>query len=68
MKDIWAVVSTDLENITKLGEILRNLLEADKVQSIPELGFLPKRRAIDNSVNSYVDYSLLTAEERNMRA
>ena len=67
MKDIWAVVSTDLENITKLGEILRNLLEADKIQSIPELGFLPKRKAIDNYVNSYVDYSLLTAEERGMK-
>jgi hypothetical protein len=67
MKEIWTVVSTDLENITKLGEILRNLMEADKIQSIPELGFLPKRKAIDNSVNSYVDYSLLTQEERNMK-
>jgi hypothetical protein len=67
MKQIWEVVSTDLENIAKLGEILRNLMEADKIQSIPELGFLPKRKAIDNSVNSYVDYSLLTAEERNMK-
>lgn len=67
MKQIWEVVSTDLENISKLGEILRNLLEADKIQSIAELGFLPKRKAIDNSVNSYIDYSLLTQEERYMK-
>ena len=67
MKDIWAVVSTDLENITKLGEILRNLMEADKIQSIPELGFLPKRKAIENSVGKYVDYGLLSNEERNMK-
>lgn len=67
MKQIWEVVSTDLENISKLGEILRNLIEADKVQSIPELGFLPKRKAIDDSVGRYVDYSLLTEEERNMK-
>lgn len=68
MKEIWTVVSTDLENITKLGEILRNLMEADKIQSIPELGFLPKRKAIENSVGKYVDYGLLSNEERNMRA
>lgn len=67
LKDVWRVVHHDLENIQKLGEILRNLLEADKIQSIPEQGFLPKLRAIDVSVNRYIDYKLLTPEEQGMR-
>jgi hypothetical protein len=67
VKDIWKVVHQDLENIQKLGEILRNLMEADKIQSIPDMGFLPKKKAIDESVSKYVDYSLLTEEERNMK-
>jgi hypothetical protein len=67
LKDIWRVVNQDLENISKLGEILRNLAEADKIQAIPGIGFLPKLRAIEDSANKYVDYSLLTDEEKGMK-
>jgi hypothetical protein len=67
IKQIWRSVHTDLENISKLVEILKNLAEADKVQAIPELGFLPKVRAIDDSVSRYINYQLLTEEERNMK-
>lgn len=67
MKEIWRVVHQDLENIQKLAEILRNLLEADKVQSIAEQGFLPKKRAIDESISRYYDFRLLTDEERGMK-
>ena len=67
IKDIWKVVHQDLENIQKLGEILRNLLEADKIQSIAEHGFLPKKKVIDESVSRYVDFNLLTEEERGMK-
>jgi phage FluMu protein gp41 len=35
IKQIWRSVHTDLENISKLVEILKNLAEADKVQAIP---------------------------------
>lgn len=67
IRDIWKVVHQDLENMSKLGEILRNLLEADKIQSIEGHGFLPKKKAIDESVSRYVDFDLLTEEERGMK-
>ena len=67
IKSIWKVVHHDLENMPKLAEILRNLAEADKIQAIPELGYLPKRKALETSIEKYVDYSLLTDEERGMK-
>lgn len=67
MREIWKVVHNDLENISKLGEVIRNLMEADKVQSVAELGFLPKLKALEASGDNYVDYTLLTEEERNMK-
>jgi hypothetical protein len=67
IKDIWKAVHHDLENMQKLAEILRNLAEADKIQSVPNMGFLPKLKALDETVERYVDYSLLTEEERHMK-
>jgi hypothetical protein len=67
IKGIWKQVHHDLENISKLGEILKNLSEADKIQHVKDLGFLPKLSAIAEGVDKYVDYSLLTQEERNMK-
>lgn len=67
LKDIWKVVHQDFEKIQQLGDVLMNLKEADKIQSIPNIGFLPKLRLIDESLEKYVDYGMLTEEERNMK-
>lgn len=69
-KDIWKHVSKDLEKLADLSVILSNLKEADKIQvSQDPPGFLPINRSIMAEIpgNNYVDYSLLTAEERGMQ-
>lgn len=67
-KDIWPHVQPDLENMQQLATILQNLVEAQKLQSVPGgHGYLPKRRAVDFGANKFVNIELLTPEERNMK-
>lgn len=63
VKEIWKMVHNDLESMAQLGEILKKLLAADKIQSVPK-GFLPKIRMVEEKSTEFVDYSLLTEEER----
>lgn len=65
LKDLWKHLHTDLEKLTDLAEILKNLVAADKVIQHQD-GFFIKRKLIEESANGndLVDYSLLTAEER----
>jgi hypothetical protein len=43
-------------------------MEADKLQRVPgSKGFLPKRKQQDQDIEGFVDYSLLTTEELEMR-
>lgn len=64
MKEIWKHVHNDLENMAALGDLLRNLVAADKIQGTPG-GFLPKRALIKvEEDTSAIDYSFLTEEER----
>jgi len=64
-KEIWKHVHADLEKMTLLQEILINLMEADKIQVVKELGaYLPKKRALKQDLKGMIDYSLLTQEER----
>lgn len=56
--DLWKVVNNDLEKMKDLGEMLANLQQADKIQSIAGKGFLPKQKPLDRKL-MYVDYSLL---------
>jgi hypothetical protein len=68
MKEIWKHVHADLEKISQLQEILINLQQADKIQTVPQMGgFLPKRKIVDGTNELAVDFSLLTPEERNMK-
>ena len=56
--DIWKAVSTDLEKLNDLGNILMNLEQAENIQRVAKQGFLPLKEA--RGVNSkYVDFSLL---------
>lgn len=65
IKDIWKAVHNDLEKMTDLTELLRNLVVADKIQSVSG-GFLPKRKLVEDVSNDVLDYSLLTEEEKGM--
>lgn len=66
LKEIWKHVSQDLEKPEELGKILQNLTMAEKIQSIPNKGFLPKSKVVALS-DKFIDFSLLTQEEREMR-
>jgi hypothetical protein len=64
LKDLWTKVHTDLDKLTDLADILKNLVAAEKVIQF-QAGFLIRRRLIEEvSIDGLVDYSLLTAEER----
>jgi len=62
ISDIWKHVVQDLDKITDLADILRNLSMADKVQTVKG-GFLSKRTVLVEVSTDTVDYSLLTAAE-----
>jgi hypothetical protein len=67
LTDIWKQVQTDLEKIEQLAEIIRGLLQADKLMVAPGgKGFLSKKKIVDEEVNDMVDFNLLTTEEREM--
>lgn len=64
-KEIWKHVSSDLEKMTSLAEMLQGLVTADKIQAVPGgSGFVAKRRKQVILENGTVDYSLLHIEER----
>jgi hypothetical protein len=63
-KDIWKNVHNDLETMNQLGELLRNLVAAEKIQMVKG-GFLPRKRVVEEVSNDVLDYNFLTATERN---
>ncbi len=68
LKDIWREVHADLEKISQLQDILIGLQQADKIQTIPEVGgFLPCKKAIEAMRPDIFNPDLLTQEERNMK-
>lgn len=70
MLEIWENVATDLKKLSDLGEIIRNLLAAKKIQST-SMGFLPVRKAmnIDEEIQlGLVNYEkYLTTEELGVK-
>ncbi len=62
-KEIWMAVHNDLEDVSALKDMLSNLVIAEKVLSTKG-GFLAKRRVLEEVSTDYVDFSLLTDEER----
>jgi len=63
IKEIWQAIHNDLDDINTLKDMLSNLVIADKVISTKG-GFLAKRQILEEVSTEYVDFSLLTAEER----
>lgn len=64
---IWKHVAADLEKLGNLVEILQSLMQAEKIQSVPGKGFLPHKTLVDMTKNKFVDFSLLTPEEKEMK-
>ena len=62
LQEIWKHVVQDLDKITDLAEILRNLSMAEKVQAVKG-GFLTRRRQLVELTTDMVDYNLLTDAE-----
>ena len=65
VKALWKHVHSDLENIGQLGDIIKGLVEADKIQTVKGgAGWLPKKRVIQETSDDTVDYSFLSEIER----
>ncbi len=74
--DLWEAFSQDLESATQMHDIIFKLLSSGKmvsttvnVQGTKVVGFLGVNNAItvEDSTNEFVDFNLLTEEERNMK-
>lgn len=63
-KEIWKFVQKDLEKITMLADITNGLQLAGKIQLIAGAGWLPLKKV--SSEKRFVNFDLLTEEERNM--
>jgi hypothetical protein len=63
-KVLWKQLHNDLSSMTELGEMLSNLIGADKIISV-QGGFIARRAVLEETNSGTVDYSLLTSEERN---
>ena len=62
VSDIWKYVMQDLEKLSDLTDILKNLAVAEKVQTV-QGKFLCKRKVIVEITDDMVDYGLLRKEE-----
>lgn len=61
--EIWELVNHDLSNIEELANILKNLTQAGKVQSVKS-GFLSKKRILNLERTDIIDFmGYLTEEE-----
>lgn len=74
IEEIWKSVSQDLDNGNQLQDIIHRLIAAGKIRVTSLIlidgkkksGFLPIRNAVTND-SKYVDFTLLTQEEREMK-
>jgi hypothetical protein len=62
MADIWKAVVQDLEKISDLADILRNLVLAEKIQSVKG-GFLPYKKRQTEVSDDILNFGLLLPEE-----
>jgi energy-coupling factor transporter ATP-binding protein EcfA2 len=63
--DIFKSVSSDIEKIQDLTTILVNLDKGGKIQNVKGLGWLPKRTAVIGENTEFLDWSMLTDEEKS---
>lgn len=65
LQQLWKFVINDLDDLTQLATIVRNLAEADKIQKMDDRGFLPKKQANAGINGKFLDYTMLTEEEQS---
>lgn len=65
-KDVWKHVYQDLDREGALSDIIRNLVQADRIQIVGR-GFLPNKKGVKEDYADLIDYSLLTDEERKAK-
>lgn len=63
LKELWQQLHNDLDDMGILKDMLSNLTMADKIVSTKE-GFLARRKILDECSSGFVDFTLLTEEER----
>jgi len=63
LKVLWQAVHNDLEDISALKDMISNLVIAEKIIST-KAGFLAKRRILEEESSEFVDFSLLSDQER----
>lgn len=62
MNDIWKQVSKDLDKMQTLGDIIRSLLTAEKIQNVNGK-FLPNKKIFSKAKTKHLDFSLLHPQE-----
>jgi hypothetical protein len=68
LRDLWKHLHNDLDKMTDLADLLRNLVSAEKIMQV-STGFLIRRKLIEETDSSgLVDFSLLTEDERRYLA
>lgn len=63
LKQLWMQLHNDLDDVNKLRDMIHSLELADKLMSTKG-GILAKRKVMDEVAGKYVDFSMLTEEER----
>mgnify|MGYP001610757183 FL=1 len=63
VKELWMQLHNDLDDMGTMKDMLSNLITADRILST-KTGFLAKRKVVEEKLAKYVDFSLLTEEER----
>jgi hypothetical protein len=66
LTELWVHVHKDLDKLSELGEIIKNLSLAGRIVAV-QGGFLAKRAILEEVNNDLLDYSYLTEEEREMK-
>lgn len=62
MNEIWKHVSKDLDKLQTLGDIIRSLLSAEKIQNVGGK-FLPNKKVYSKAKTPHLDFSLLHPQE-----
>ena len=63
--DVWKFVIQDLEKLSDLADIMKNLVVAEKVQTVGGK-FLCRRKVIVEVTDDMVDYGMLRKEETGL--
>jgi len=65
-KDIWIHVCADLDRRDYLKEILMNLLVAEKIQVVDDIGYLVNKKIVKEKDSKLFSWDVLTSQERGL--